>query len=282
VEPIVALAVLAAALAHASWNALVKVGGDPLVRLTVVIAGTALCSVPLAVAAPIPAPASWPWLALSAAVHQLYFLFLVLGYRAGDLGTVYPIARGAAPVLVAAGALVFAGERLDLLGVAAVGLVASGVASLAFATARSAARGRAVTYALLTAVTIGAYSVADGLGSRRSGSVAGYVAWLFVLQSVPLLGATVLLRGRELGAALRDNYRQGAGGGVLAFAGYGLVVWAMSRAPMSYVAALREVSVVLAAWLGSRVLGEPFGARRLVSAAVVAIGLALLQLARAS
>jgi drug/metabolite transporter (DMT)-like permease len=282
VEPIVVLAVLAAALAHASWNALVKVGDDPLVRLTVVIAGTALCSVPMAVLVAPPARASWPWLALSGAVHQLYFFFLVSSYRAGDLGTVYPIARGSAPVMVAAGALLFAGEHLDLLGFAAVGLVAGGVASLALAATASASRGRAVAYALLTAATIGAYSVADGMGGRRAVSVPGYVAWLFVLQAGPLLATTAVLRRRELASALRGHLRQGVGGGVLAFAGYGLVIWAMSRAPMSYVAALREVSVVLAAWLGARVLGEPFGRRRLLSAAVVAAGLALLQLARAS
>src|SRR5690606_1986164 len=227
-------------------------------------------------------PESFGPLAVSVVVHQLYFGFLVLGYRVGDLSVVYPIARGAAPILVAGGAWLVADERLDLVGWSAVAIVSLGIASLALGSGEGPRPTKAVAFGLVTAVTIAGYSLADGLGGRAAGpgGLLGYVALLNVLQAIPFVGYTLLRRRRELTTALVTRWRSTLGGGLFAFGAYGLVIWAMSMTAMSYVSSLREISVVIAAWLGTRLLGEPLGRRRVAAAAVVAGGVVLLQWSR--
>ncbi len=278
--------VLAAAAMHAGWNASVKTAADPLMRLVLINGGFLLCGAPLLFTG-IPARESWSMLALSIALHQLYYALLVNGYRAGDLSTVYPISRGSAPAWVALGAWLWAGERVGRLGLAAIALIVLGVASLATDKLPLAAEGGGggkrnapVLIALATGVTIAGYSVADGLGGRASKNVLAYVGWLLFLEAIPIVGFAAILRRERLRRALRSSWRAGLAGGAMAFAGYGLVIWAMVSTPMGYVSALREVSVVLAAIIGTRLLGEPLGRRRVATAAVVAAGVVLLQLSR--
>lgn len=279
-SPQVLALLLLAALLHASWNALVKGGGDALTRLTLVNASAALVTLPLLGYVTPPAPASWPWLLGSMAVHQLYYLFLILAYRAGDLSQVYPIARGMAPLLVALGGWLVAGERLGHQGLLAISLISLAIFSLTGERRRGLRLERAAVYALCTGVGIAAYTVLDGMGGRRAGTVLGYIVWLFVLEGLPLTGAMLWWRGRRLLADSRCHWRSGLLGGVCAVAAYGIVIWAMTQAPLSYVSALRETSVIVAALLGSRWLREPFGRRRIGAAAVVALGVVLLELSR--
>jgi drug/metabolite transporter (DMT)-like permease len=272
--------VLAAALLHASWNAIAKKGGDPLIRVALMAGVSGLCGLPLVLLLEPPAPASWPMLVASALIHQAYFAFLVLSYRAGDLSLVYPIARGAAPPMVALGAWLVAGERLSFAGVAAVMLISAAIASLAVRRAAGDGGGRAVPYALCTAVCIALYTVVDGLGGRAAGHVLSYVGYLFVLEGIPLVLFTVVRRRGRLREALRSHGQSGAVAGVLAITAYGLVIWAMTVAPLSYVSALREISVVIAALIGTRMLAEPFGARRVAAAIAVVVGIVALQLSQ--
>ncbi len=279
-SPFVFTVVLAAALLHATWNGMVKVGADPLTRLALVNATGMLSALALAPFVGLPAPASWPYLFVSFVVHNVYYLVLLQAYRFGDLSQVYPVARGSAPLLVAAFAGPFAGEVLGLWGVAAVGLISAGILSLALAGRRLLAGGwRPVAYALATGFTISVYTVADGLGGRASANVLGYIVWLFIIDGMPLLLFTAAVKGRDFGAALRETWKPGLFGGVIAFASYGMVIWAMSVAQLTYVSALRESSVIFAALIGVRFLGEPFGRVRLAAAVAVAAGAALLQIA---
>lgn len=286
-----ALAVLAAGALHATWNAMVKSGGDQAAMLAVVMAAGGLPALPLLFVLPPPAAASWPYLAASLVIHIGYFTFLLGGYRHGDLSQVYPIARGAAPALVAAGAWLAAGEALDPIEAAGVAIVSGGIVSLAWrrgglfagaaahGEAGAAARGeaKAVGFALLTAATIAAYLVADGLGVRRAGLAYSYIAWLFVLQAPTLLAAVLWLRRGRLRAAFAPVLGPGALGGLVAFASYGTAIWAMSLGPLAHVVALRETGVLVAAVIGTRLMGEPFGPRRVAAAAAVAAGAVLLQ-----
>ena len=276
-ESYVFLLVLLAAVLHATWNALVKAGGDALVRLTLVNVTGGLIAALLLPFVEFPAVQSWPYLAGSVFVHSGYYAFLVLGYRYGDLSQVYPIARGVAPLLVAAGAFLFAGETLNPMGMLAV-LVIS-VAILSLTRGRGGSR-RAVMFALLTGLSIAGYTLLDGIGGRLSGDVLGYIFWLFVMDSIPIALVTTVLRWNVLLSTLRVSWRGGVIGGTFAFGGYGLVIWAMSLVPMTYVSALRETSVILAAIIGTRLLHEPMGMHRIVAAALVAVGVAALQLSR--
>ena len=270
---------LLAALLHASWNALVKIGGDGLVRLGIINMTASLCCVPLLFIAEFPAAASWPYLAASVLIHQAYYAFLVQGYRFGDLSLVYPIARGIAPLLVAIGGYALAGETLNATGIGAVLLICAAIFSLAFEPGR-AAGSKAVFFALCTGATIAAYTVCDGIGGRLAGDVMGYIAWLFFLEGPPIFFLALWLRRRALLQSLNSNGMAGVAGGAFAVTAYGLVIWAMSTTPMTYVSAVRETSVLIAALIGTRLLKEPAALRRTLAAVVVIIGVIVLQMGR--
>lgn len=273
---ILALVLLAAAL-HASWNALVKVGGDPFVRLAVLNLVSGLCALPLLLVVAPPAAASWPYLAGSVVIHLAYNTTLAYGYRLGDLSHVYPIARGIAPPLVALGAWLMAGESPGPIGVLAILVISGAIASLAFSERWRPGPLAPVCLALATGLAIAGYTICDGLGGRAAGDVLGYIAWLFVLDAVPFGLIVVLWRRRDLVPALRASGGAPVVGGMLSLGAYGLVIWAMSQAPMASVSALRETSVIMAALIGTRLLREPLGVRRVVAASVVALGVVLLE-----
>jgi len=270
------LLVLLAALLHASWNALVKVGGDGLVRLSIINITASLCCLPFLFFLAPPAPASWPYLAASILIHQAYYAFLVQGYRFGDLSLVYPIARGVAPILVALGGYILAGEQLEFAGVMAVVLICVAILSLAFERGRMA-NIKAIVFALCTGLTIAAYTVCDGLGGRLAENVFAYIVWLFVLEGPPIFLLALWLRRRVLLQTLRTDGGAGIVGGIFALTAYGLVIWAMSSTTMTYVSALRETSVLIAALIGTRLMREPAAARRVLAAVVVVAGVVLLQ-----
>jgi drug/metabolite transporter (DMT)-like permease len=273
-------AVLAAALLHAAWNALVKAGGDRFAVLALTIGLPVFALVPLAFLVPAPAPESWPYIAASGLIHWLYFACLLGAYRHGDLSQVYPIARGTAPLLVALGAWLAAGETLNGQELAGIAILSGGLMALAWrnGAARSAAESSALLLALATSVTIGAYSLVDGLGARAAGSAAGYIVWVFLAIDTPFLAYALWRRRGRWRAAFGPSLKAGLGGALISSTAYAIAIWAMSVAPMAHVVALRETSVVMAAAIGALFLGEPFGRRRIAAAAVVAAGAALLQL----
>jgi drug/metabolite transporter (DMT)-like permease len=279
-DPLVLALVLAAAVLHASWNALVKSGGDPWVRLALASGAGMLCAAAMVPFVGFPDAAAWPFILGSVAVHQVYFAFVALQYRFGDLSHVYPISRGAAPLLVAAMAYVFAGETLSPAGIAAVVLICGAILSLTFDGAGRIAPGKGTFFALGTSLTIAVYTLIDGLGGRATTDVIDYIVYLFLLDALPFGMLVMFLRRQALMATFRLHWKTGAVGGLLSFAAYGLVIWAMSLTPMTYVSALRETSVILAALIGTRMLKEPFGTRRIAAASCVAAGVALLQFSR--
>ena len=274
--------VLLAAVLHASWNALVKAGEDKLVMQTLVISVHGYLAMPLLFFLPLPDPASWPYLGLSALIHFVYYAGVIGAYRHGDLSQVYPIARGSAPALVALGAWILAGEALsaaELLGVFTVSL---GIVSLTGLPRQLRGQGdgreaKAIGFALLTGATIASYTLADGLGVRESGHALSYILWLFALEAVPLTAFTLWRRHGRVVAAFKPHLKAGVIGSLLSGLAYGIVIWAMSVAPMAHVVALRETSVLIAAIIGTRLLREPFGRKRIAAAAVVAAGAILLE-----
>ncbi len=280
-DPGVLLLVLLAAVLHASWNVLIKAGGDHLVMTTVIMFVPILPAIAILFAQPAMAPAAWPYVILSAVVHWIYFGVLIGAYRYGDLSQVYPIARGTAPALVAFEAWVFEGEALTALETLGALIVSAGIISLAWRRRGGAAlthEPKAIGFALLTALTIAIYLLADGMGGRRSGSALVYICWLFVLQGVPLVAFTLWRRRGRIGESFRPHLKQGALGGAIAGISYGIAIWAMSVAPLAHVVAVRETSVLFGAVLGALVLKEPFGRSRIAAAAVVAFGAVLLNI----
>ncbi len=277
-EPLVIVLVLSAAVMHAVWNSILKVGTDRLMTMAVVIGVGGLLSFTLMIGGPAPAPESWFYIVLSAAIHCAYFFFLIQAYEVGDLSHAYPLARGSAPLMVAVGGAWFADEFLSPLEIVAVCLVSAGIISLMLAGGGGSYRKnwRTLAYPLATGVMIAAYTVTDGLGVRLSGNPASYIGWLFLLSALPIVAFAIHRRRRAVLDFLSAHGKRAIAGGVLAFTAYSLAIWALSLGVMVHVSALRETSVVIAGLIGTRLLGEPYGARRVLSACTVAVGVILL------
>lgn len=269
--------VLLAALLHATWNAFVKGGRDPLLVLASMnavglIAGAVF--IPFVAA---PHPASWFYLCLSVVLHVGYYAFLLLAYRVGDLSHIYPLARGSAPLLIAMGAFMFAGELLSPLALAGVVLASAGIVSLAFEHGPPwRGDARPLLYALATGLFIASYSVTDGLGVRLSESPLGYIAWLFFLDGWPPLLFALWRRYGRIRRYLRAEWRTCIGSGVASMLAYGLVIYAMSLGAMALVSAVRETSVIFAALIGMFILRERFSWPRISAAVVVALGVVVM------
>lgn len=275
----VMLLVLVAAVLHASWNAFVKAGNDKLLSLALMHAcsgALGLCLLPFF---PLPDPASWPYLALSAALHWGYYVFLISGYRHGDLGVVYPLARGSAPLMIAVTGALIAGERFPPLAMAGLALASLGIVSLSFENGLPARRTfKPILFAIGTALWITAYTLTDGLGVRESGSKLSYIIWLFVLEAVTFCPFAIAMRRRTWRRYYLDHWQGLWLSGVFAALAYGLVIYVMSTHPMAWVSALRETSVIIAVLIGAFFLKEQHLVFRLTAAGVVVIGIVTMTL----
>ena len=274
----VTLAVLAAALAHATWNAMIKSGGNVLFDMTLVVFFAGLVTAPFMLVVEVPPVAAWPYIAASMAIHIAYYVALVGAYRAGDLSHGYPIMRGLAPLIVSLCALGWLGEAPRPMVWLGVILICGGVLSLGFAGFRWAESRVSLGWALANAVIIAAYTLVDAAGVRASGKAEIYVVWLFTLDALPFSLLILWLKRDELVPYARRFWLRGLVGGGLSAAAYAIVLWAMARAPVAAVAALRETSVIFAALIGAWLLKEGHIARRLVGAATVAAGVVALKI----
>ncbi|MBD3006739.1 MULTISPECIES: DMT family transporter [unclassified Streptomyces] len=289
--PLVAAAVLIAAVTHASWNAIAHGIRDQLLAFTLVGGGGALCGLALLPFAPLPAADAWPYLLASAAIHVVYQLLLMRSFHLGDFGQMYPIARGTAPLVVTVAAAVFVGERPDRWQAAGIALASAGLVGVALWGIRGSRHAEregsgesgggtpqwlALTAAIATGLSIAAYTVVDGLGVRASGSPPGYIAWLMILEgfAIPLC-ALMIRRGALLGQ-LRPVAARGLLGGLLSVAAYGLVLWAQTRAELAPIAALRESSIIVGAAIGALFFKERFGGPRIAAAGLMVAGIGLM------
>jgi drug/metabolite transporter (DMT)-like permease len=274
------LAVLAAAACHAGWNTLLKINVEPIVATALVAVASGLVVVPFAIWTGPPSAAAWPYVIGSVVIHIVYYLTLAEAYRAGDLGQVYPIARGSAPLMTAVLATLWLGESLGVYGWAGVIVLAAGILLLAVKGGR-ALRGidaRAVGFALATSLTITAYTLVDGLGARLSGNPAAYTAWLFLLSGAVMAVYGFWRIGPRLAGEFRAHWPLALAGAALSTAAYAIAIWAMTVAPIALVAALRETSVLFAALFATVVLREPLLPARIVAALMVLAGLLLTRL----
>lgn len=274
----VAAAVLLGALLHAGWNALVKSSADKTLDTAAISAFGSVFALPFLAVVGLPVAASWPYLAASMLLHVAYYIALAGAYQHGDLGLAYPLMRGIAPLLVALAAGAAAGETLSALAWAGVLAISAGVLALGFAS-HAAAPPRAIAFALANAVVIALYTLVDALGVRTSGSPLAYVLLLFALNSWPFATLVVTRRGpRAVAHYVAQRWPLAAAGAAASLASYGIALWAMTRAPVAAVAALRETSVLFATILGTWLLNEAFSVRRAAGAVAIVAGVMALRL----
>lgn len=281
----VVLAVLSGALLHASWNALIKSAPDKALDTGLIHSLGVLFALPLLAFTGLPAAAAWPYLAASTLIHIGYYIALAGAYQHGDLGLTYPLMRGCAPLWVALGSQGLIGEQLSPIAWAGVLAICVGVIALGLSPsqlqAASGQRGKALRFALCNAAIIAVYTVIDGLGVRAAGHAGAYVAALFVLDGIPYLLLVLWRRGPSQRAAALAYLRQRARiawlGTLASLGSYAIALWAMTRAPVAVVAALRETSVLFAVLIGTLWLREPFGMHRAVGVLAMVAGVMALR-----
>jgi drug/metabolite transporter (DMT)-like permease len=273
--------VLLAAILHATWNAFVKVDGDRLWFMTVLMAGGgigALCITPFVA---FPGPEVWPYIAASVLLHLGYASFLILAYRFGDLSHVYPLARGSAPLIVALASVTLLDERLTSGAMLGVFLMGAGIMSLSLTRREQHLRAPlAVFFALGTGLFIAAYTLTDAVGARLAETAHSYAAWMLGLEWIPLAAFTLWTRRSDAGIQIRRTWVLAVPMGLLSLAAYWAVIWAMTVAPAALVAALRETSIVFAVLFGVLFLGERLSLARLAAIFATLTGALVLKLNR--
>lgn len=270
--------VLFGAALHATWNAIVKAGTDKSLDAAMVALGAGAVGLVFLPFVPLPKPEAWPFIFVSAFLQFAYFQLVAGAYRAGDIGLVYPLMRGTAPLLVAMTSGVVLGEHLTTTAMIGVLVISAGVLTLAFES-RHGGR-HAILLALANAIVIATYTFVDGAGARASGNAVSYTLWMALLPPVLLFSWAIYRRGTTtVWTHVRRNWARGLFGGAGSIASYGLALWAMTKAPVATVAALRETAILFALLISVFILKETASIWRYVAGAVIACGVLVLKLA---
>lgn len=278
---IVFIAVLCAALLHAVWNALVKGGSDRYLSMSAVAFGYVPISILSLAVVPFPAVESWGYILCSMSLHTCYMAFLLRSYHHGDLTQTYPIARGSAPLMVAAVSVFILGVPLSSYELLSLFLIGAGIMSLSLVRRESGARNaHPVHMALITGAFIAAYSINDGLGVRVSGSPIGYFALTALGVALFWAMGTIFARPDVFAKVLTKSRSTFLIGGNASFVAYVLVVWAFTQAPIALVSALREISIVFALLIGVGFLKEKLDLAKVVSTFMTLCGVVLLRLSK--
>jgi drug/metabolite transporter (DMT)-like permease len=275
----VMLLVLLGAGLHATWNGLVKAGTDRYLDLVGLLVAAAVLTLFWLPFLPPPARICWPYLAVSTLIHQFYFGLIALSYRKGDLSLVYPITRGSAPAFTALAAVLWLHERSTPLGALGVCLVSTGVLLFAFDRKRGEKlKTEPILLAVANAAMIVLYTLVDGSGVRLSGNAFSYTSWGFLLCALLFAPFGFVLRRRAALDHLKRQWPTCTIGAGCSIASYSLALWAMTRAPIASVAALREVSILFGFIIAVVHLKERVTRLRIAAIAVVISGAILIRL----
>ena len=270
--------VLLAALLHAAWNVQVKLNLDRFLGLFLLQVAMGLFGLGMIAVFGLPERIGFAYAATSGALHTGYNLFLARSYRTGDLSLVYPLARGGAPFLTLAGSYLVLHDvptPLATLGILVLlsGLLLAGLSGLRHKSVDAAT----LMFAGGTAVFIAVYTLVDGLGGRASGNPLAYAGLVFVFDSIFLLFTGLVLRGPQILGQVLPHWKMGLLGAGASALAYAIVIWAMTKAPIATVAALRETSIVFALLLSARYLKETLSLQRVIGGILIAAGAVLLR-----
>jgi drug/metabolite transporter (DMT)-like permease len=272
---------LFSALTLAAANMSVKMGSDILLSRAMLSACAALIILPAAFVVPAPDRATWGALAYALPAHFLYQICMIRALQRGDLSQVFPVMRGAAPLLTAIVALVVLRESLAPLAWFGLILATAAVAVFALPPKGVALRDHpdraALLWAAATAAGIALYNVTDARGVRIAPDPFTFIVWIFLLDGIGILVLATLRRRGAFASALALRWRYGVVGAALSILSFGAALYAFGLIETAKVSALRETSVVFAALMGAVILGDGFGRRRVAAALVLAAGLILMQ-----
>ena len=225
-----------------------------------------------------PVPQAWPWLLGSGVIHMFYQLFLSYAYELGDLSRVYPIARGAAPIIVLATSALFLPDTISPTEFTGILVLGAGILLMAHGVFSAGESRRMLPFALGSAVATAGYSITDGMGARAAGDPILYVGWLMMVAGVFYVPLALAIKGRGLLRATPGAWGMGLAAGALSLGAYSIAVWAMTVAPIAVVAAVRETSILFAVLIGWLVFGEKMTRSKGLAAVVIVSGVVLTRL----
>lgn len=272
------LSVLAAAFLHALWNALIRLGGSKIRAMVMLSLMEALVGAAIAAARPMPIPAAWPWIVGAGFVHFAYKFFLAQAYEQGDLSRVYPIARGAAPMLVAIVSAAFALDHIAPMGYAGIAVLGLGILLMARGVFTDGESRRLLPFALGSALATATYTLVDGMGARVAGDAVGYVGWLMIGGGLGFAALMLGLRGPAMLRARPGEWAVAGAGAAASYGAYAISIWAMTIAPIALVAVLRETSILFAVVIGWLVFGEKMTRAKALAAVLIVAGVMLTRL----
>ncbi len=275
-DPLTVILMLVAGLLHASWHALIKSNARQISSLAGmgVVAGVACaCALPFVA---FPPAAVWVVIAASVVLHAGYKLALARAYSIADLSQAFPVARGLVPLFATIIAFWLLGEWPRPVQLAGVGIVSAGLLWLAFDAMRGGIDRRLFAAAAAAGLTVAGYTALDAYGTRLAGDWVSFTVWLVVADCSAFLVIARLVQGPELWAQIRVARVTAIMSGILGLASFTIFLWALSRAPVGVVAALRESSVLFAALIGMVVLRERGSPGRIVAAATIMVGLIVI------
>ena len=273
-------AVLAAAAMHAGWNAVIKIRLDRFASISLMTLATAVVSLPVLPFVAFPSAETWSWIGASLVFHTGYKYFLTRAYDSGDLAQAYPLARGSGPLLTTIGAIVLFREMPEAVAVGGIVLLSAGTFLMSLRGGSiDGLRSRAVFYALVTSLFITGYTLTDGMGARSADTALSYAAWLYIGDGIWSSIFCILLRGPGIVRVVLPEWKSALGAGFLSAAAYAIAMWAMTKAPIAVVAALRETSILFAMMLSVLMIGETLTRWRVAAALLIVGGVAALRLA---
>jgi len=229
-------------------------------------------------ALPLPTGSTWLWLLGSAGLHSSYKIFLTQAYQRGDLSRVYPIARGTAPMIVAVVGAVFLSDIISVHEYLGILLIACGVMVMARGVFRYGESRQLLLFALGAATMTAGYTMVDGLGARGSGAPTVFVAWMFLLDGIGFLSWALIAHGRGSIPVRPRVWVLGTLAGAASYGAYWIAVWAMTKAPIALVGALRETSVLFAVAIGVLFFRERADRGKIAAAALILTGVVLARL----
>lgn len=272
------LAVLAAAFLHALWNALIKVGTSKVGGMVILSLGEVPIGLAVAATRPLPDPAVWPWVLAAGCCHFCYKFFLTYAYDRGDLSRVYPIARGAAPMIVALAGAVLLADQVTGWEYAGILVLGGGIALMARGVFSDGEERRMLPFALGSALATASYTMIDGLGARASGDAVAYVAWVFVADGLLFSTGMIAMRGWAVVPRGARAWMTGLFATAASYGAYAISIWAMTVAPIALVAALRETSILFAVLIGWLAFGERMTSGKALAALTNVAGVILTRL----
>jgi len=273
------LLVLFSAVLHAIWNSMASKYKDKNVSIPAIVYGHVPACIVAVIILPMPSVESFPYIILSAFIHQGYQNFLLTAYQTGKFTTVYPVARGFGPLVATIISIIFLGVHLKVFTLLSILLISTGVIFIGLFS-RSVLKNYKILYtSLATGVFIGIYSVIDGYGARLSMSAISYMSWVFIFSA---LFFPIVLKFRKQKNILRKTLTEGKFifwvGGFFSYIAYVITVWAFTKAPIPMVSALRESSIIFAIFIGYFYLKEKISLYKIISILLIFAGVLGLKL----